>query len=327
MFTDELRSRPLRIVVLSGGTSAERDVSLESGRHVATALMERGHRVELVDPRETSFDTLAADTDIILPMLHGTNAEDGVLQRQLDSRGIPWLGSSAAASELTFNKIATRTVLMDAGLPVAPGVALSRYSSVALIHEAARSVGFPLVVKPAEQGSSVGISIIHHKHDLDRAVHSATQWGSRFLIEQYIVGREVTVPVIDDCVFPAVEIIPNGSWYDYNAKYLDQATRYSVAPAGLPAGLNEIVLRACRACGVGAISRTDLRLDEWGRCWILEINTIPGMTSHSLIPMSAQAMGVSVGELCEQLLLRRLGRVAAMPWEPAPEKHIAKNAA
>lgn len=322
MFTDELQHR-LRVVVLSGGNSAERDVSLESGRNVASALLERGHHVELVDPRETELTAIATSTDIVLPMLHGTNAEDGILQRQLDSLGLPWLGSSAAASELTFNKIATRTVLMDAGLPVPPGVALSRYSSIALIHEAARSVGFPLVVKPAEQGSSVGISIVHHKNDLNRAVHAATQWGSRFLIEQYIAGRELTVPVIDDCVFPAVEIIPNGSWYDYKSKYLDETTRYSVSPSGLPAGLNEIVLRACRACGVGAISRTDLRLDEWGRCWILEINTIPGMTSHSLVPMSAQALGISVGELCEQLLLRRLGRVPAVSWQPELAKRVA----
>lgn len=323
MFTDELQNHRLRIVVLSGGDSAERDVSLESGRNVATALLERGHHVELIDPRETRLNTISAHTDIILPMLHGTYAEDGHLQRQLDSLSIPWLGSSATASELTFNKIATRTVLMDAGLPVPPGVALSRFSSPALIHEAARSVGFPLVVKPAEQGSSVGISIVQHKNDLDRAVHSATHWGSRFLLEQYIAGREVTVPVIDDCVFPAVEVIPSGSWYDYNAKYLDESTQYRVAPVGLPAGLNEIVLRACRACGVGAISRTDLRLDEWGRCWILEINTIPGMTSHSLVPMSAQAMGISVGELCEQLLLQRLGRVSAVPWQRQPAKNVA----
>jgi len=322
MFTDEMQN-PLRIIVLSGGASAERDVSLESGRNVASALMERGHRVELIDPRETPLDTISADTHIILPMLHGTGGEDGVLQRQLDSLGIPWLGSSAVASELTFNKIATRKVLKDAGLPVPPGVALSRLSSSALIHEAARCVGFPLVVKPAEQGSSVGISIVQRKEDLDRAVHAASQWGSRFLIEQYIPGREITVPVIGDCVFPAVEIIPAGSWYDYKAKYLDETTRYSVAPVDLPANLNEIVLKACRVSGVGGVSRTDLRLDPSGRCWILEINTIPGMTSHSLVPMSARALGLSVGELFEQLLLRRLGRVSAVSWERKPAKHAA----
>ena len=326
MFTDELKNR-LRIAVLSGGDSAERDVSLESGRNVAAALSERGHRVRLVDPRENPLETICADTDIILPMLHGTNAEDGTLQKQLDLLGIPWLGSSAITSELTFNKIATRSILMDAGLPVPPGVALSRYASSALIHEAARSVGYPLVVKPAEQGSSVGISIVHHKDDLDRAVHSATQWGSRFLIEQYIAGREVTVPVINDCVFPAVEIIPNGSWYDYKAKYVDETTQYRVSPVGLPAGLNEIVLQACRTCGVSAISRTDLRLDTWGRWWILEINTIPGMTSHSLVPMSAKSMGISVGELCEQLLLQRLGRISAVSWNRQPESDRVVKAA
>lgn len=323
MFTEELQNRRLRIVVLSGGDSAERDVSLESARNVTAALRERGHAVELLDPRDTLLTSIASDTDIILPMLHGTGAEDGVLQEELDRIGIPWLGSSADASRLTFNKITTRAALLDAGLLVPPGVALNRFSSGALIQEAARSVGYPLVVKPAEQGSSVGVSIVHRAEDLESAVREATRWGTRFLIEQFISGREVTVPVIDDCAFPAVEIIPSGSWYDYHAKYVDKGTRYIVAPPGLPSRLEELVLLACRACGVSGISRTDLRIDDAGRCWILEINTIPGMTSHSLVPMSASAKGFSLGELCEQLLLKKLARIQSVAWQPSPAKRAA----
>lgn len=313
----------LNIAVLSGGDSAERDVSLESGQNVATALKERGHTVRMLDPKFAPLDSLPAETQIVLPMLHGTGAEDGVLQTQLDRLGFPWLGSSAESSRLTFNKISTRTALQAAGLLVPAGVALNRFSSPALIHEAARTVGYPLVVKPAEQGSSVGISIVHSRDQLDSAVIEATRWGTRFLIEQYIAGREVTVPVVDSVVFPVVEIIPSGSWYDYHAKYVDEGTRYAVAPADLPANLNDIALRACHACGVSGICRPDIRVDEMGRCWILEINTIPGMTLHSLVPMSAASMGISVGELCEQMLLKKLGRIETASWEKALSRRAA----
>ncbi len=323
MSQEETRSNPLRIAVLAGGNSSERDVSLESGRNVADALRARGHVVDLIDPQESCLTKLSNQTDVVLPMLHGTGAEDGVLQDQLDRIGIPWLGSSAEASRLTFNKVATRTALQSSGLLVPPGVALNRFSSQSLIHEAARCVGFPLVVKPAEQGSSVGISIVHRKEDLDGAVQEATRWGARFLIEQFIAGREITVPVVDGIAFPAVEIIPSGTWYDYHAKYVDGGTTYHVSPTRLPANLNELVLRACRSCGVSAITRTDLRIDDSGRCWILEINTIPGMTSHSLVPMSAASLGISLGELCEQVVLQKLGRIAAVSWLGSSERRAA----
>jgi D-alanine-D-alanine ligase len=313
----------LRIVVLAGGDSAEREVSLESGRNVANALQQRGHQVQLLDPAKSPLSSIAADTDIVLPMLHGTGAEDGVLQTQLDQLGIPWLGSSAEASRLTFNKIATRTTLQAAGLLVPPGVALNRISSPSLIHEAARCVGYPLVVKPSEQGSSVGVSIVQQESQLDDAVREATRWCPRFLIEQFIVGREITVPVINGVAFPAIEIVPSGAWYDYQAKYHDEQTQYRVSPPGLPDSLNESVLRACGVCGVSAISRTDLRVDASGRCWILEINTIPGMTSHSLVPMSAQALGISLGELCEHVLQQRLNRISSVAWESQISRRAA----
>jgi D-alanine-D-alanine ligase len=309
----------LRIVVLAGGDSAEREVSLESGRNVANALQQRGHQVQLLDPAKSPLSSIAADTDIVLP----TGAEDGVLQTQLDQLGIPWLGSSAEASRLTFNKIATRTTLQAAGLLVPPGVALNRISSPSLIHEAARCVGYPLVVKPSEQGSSVGISIVQQESQLDDAVRAATRWCPRFLIEQFIVGREITVPVINGVAFPAIEIVPSGAWYDYQAKYHDEKTQYRVSPQGLPDSLNESVLRACRVCDVSAISRTDLRVDASGRCWILEINTIPGMTSHSLVPMSAQALGISLGELCEHVLQHRLNRIRSVTWESQISRRAA----
>ncbi len=307
------QSHPLRIVVLAGGTSAEREVSLESGACVAAALKQRGHQVLQCDPAILALHEIPRRTDVILPMLHGTGGEDGTLQRDLERLGIPWLGSSAEASALTFDKVATREVLAKAGLPVAPGLALYVGVSGDLIRNASRQFGYPQVVKPAAQGSSVGITIVDSEQEIEAAVAEAARWGKTFLIEKYIEGREITVPVINGEAFPAVEILPSARWYDYAAKYTDETTRYDVAPRNLPANLTEIVLAACKVCGVTGISRTDLRVDSAGQPWILEINTIPGMTSHSLVPMSARARGISIGELCEQLLLQAIDRSRILP--------------
>ena len=304
---------PLRIVVLAGGVSGEREVSLESGACVAAALKARGHRVLKFDPAILALHEIPIGTDVILPMVHGTGAEDGTLQRGLERLGIPWLGCSAQASALTFDKVATREILAKAGLPIAPGLALPHNASRESIQDASRQIGYPQVVKPAAQGSSLGISIVDSELEIEAAAAEAARWGDVFLIEQFIEGREITVPVIDGEVYPVVEILPSARWYDYVAKYSDETTRYDVAPQNLPANLTKIVLSACKACGVTGISRTDIRIDSEGQPWILEINTIPGMTSHSLVPMSARARGISLGELCEQLLRQAINRSLIFP--------------
>jgi len=304
---------PLRIVVLAGGDSAERKVSLESGACVAAALKQRGHRVVQFDPAILALHEIPRSTDVILPMLHGTGGEDGILQRELERLGIPWLGSSAKASALTFDKVATREALANAGLPVPPGIALPHTASGESIRNASQQIGYPQVVKPAAQGSSVGISLVESELEIEAAASEALRWGEVFLIEKFIEGREVTVPVVNGQAYPVVEILPTARWYDYEAKYIDETTRYDVAPRHLPANLSEIVLAACKACGVTGISRTDLRVDSEGQAWILEINTIPGMTSHSLVPMSACARGIGIGELCEQLLLQAIDRSRILP--------------
>ncbi len=302
---------PLRITVLAGGDSAEREVSLESGACVAHALRERGHNVLLFDPARRALNEIACDTDVVFPMLHGTGGEDGILQQSLDQLRIPWFGSSAAASALTFDKAATRRILANAGLPVAPGIALPHDAKTDQIHIASRRIGYPQVVKPAAQGSSVGISIVDAESEIDRAAIEAARWSHTILIEKYIAGREITVPVINGEIYPVIEILPAVRWYDYSAKYSDESTRYHVSPDNMPANLSDIVLAACEVCGVAGISRTDLRIDPDGEPWILEINTIPGMTSHSLVPMSIRAHGQSVGELCERLLLATITKAKA----------------
>lgn len=295
----------LSILVLSGGGSAEREISLESGRAVAGALLRRGHAVRLHDPACTPLSGLA-DIDVILPLLHGTGGEDGALQSELERLRIPWLGSSAAASALTFSKSATRRKLGEAGLPTADGFTACAGADQRVIALQAEALGLPLVVKPSEQGSSIGITIVSDMKDFPEALATAYRWGSEVIVERWIPGREITVPVIDGELFPAVEILPGRPWYDYEAKYRDEQTRYVTNPASLPAGLLEAVQRAVATCGVSAISRTDLRLAADGCFYILEINTIPGMTSHSLVPMSIGAAGREVGEVLEALLWRRV---------------------
>lgn len=296
----------MKITVLAGGASAERDVSLVSGANVAQALRERGHDVLLADPGSGSVCDLNLDCDAIIPMLHGTGAEDGVLQEDLCRTGIPWLGSSADASRLTFNKIATREHLAAHGLPIPEGIVIEPADATLLIHRFTAIHGFPIVLKPACQGSSVGVSIVRSPADLEPAINEVFRWGSRGLVERFIEGREVTVPVIDGRVFPAIEIIPARSWYDYTAKYTDDATQYVIRPPNLPSTLDEVVLKASKVCGVTSISRTDLRITTAGDVFILEINTIPGMTSHSLVPMSINAAGFTTGFLLEELLLNQL---------------------
>jgi len=212
---------------------------------------------------------------------------------------------------LTFDKAATRRVLANAGLPVPPGIALSHDATKEQIRVASRRIEFPQVFKPCAQGSSVGVSIVDVEADVDNAAAEAARWSRTFLIEKYIAGREITVPVINGGVYPVIEILPAARWYDYSAKYTDEATRYQIAPDNLPAHLTDIVLAACETCDVTGITRTDLRIDPNGKPWILEINTIPGMTSHSLVPMSIRARGESVGGLLERLLLERVANADA----------------
>jgi D-alanine-D-alanine ligase len=296
----------MKITVLAGGASAERDVSLDSGANVAKALRERGHDVQLVDPGSGSVSDLNLTCDAIIPMLHGTGAEDGILQEDLRKTGIPWLGSSAEASRLTFDKIATRERLAAHGLPIPEGIVIEQAHAIPMIDRFTATHGFPVVLKPACQGSSVGVSIVRSPADLASAMNEVFRWGSQGLAERFIDGREVTVPVIDGTVFPAIEIIPARSWYDYTAKYSDDATQYVIRPANLPSTLDDVVRKACEVCGVTAISRTDLRITPAGELFILEINTIPGMTSHSLVPMSITAAGFTTGSLLEDLLRTEL---------------------
>lgn len=297
----------MKILVLAGGHSAERDISLQSGRCVADALANSGHNVETIDPATTRIDFLNANHwEIAIPMVHGTGGEDGVLQKSLDTIGLKYVGSSATASELTFNKIRTNSLLKAHGLAVANSVIVKCQQSPADQRIDVLSLGLPVVTKPPRQGSSVGINIVTTEDQIQAALLSAFEYDELCLVESFIDGREITVPVIDGRPFPAIEIRPAEAWYDYEAKYKDDRTEYIVAPDNVSTSISDLAVAACEICNVTGIARVDFRIDRDSKPYILEINTIPGMTSHSLVPKSAAYVQLSMSDVCELAIRNRL---------------------
>lgn len=299
----------MKILVLAGGTSFEREVSLESGHAVATALDAAGHAVSMLDPAESDEAAwTTADSEIVVPMVHGTDGEDGVLQSRLLAAGLRYVGSSPEASRITFDKPATVEALHNAGLPVAPSVVFTADGPLPGHQPRLDALHLPIVVKPAQQGSSVGVSIVRSADQMLPAIQKALAFGDRCLVEDFIDGREVTVPVIDGDAWPAVEIRPAAAWYDFNAKYNDTQTEYRVAVDDLPNDLPQLSVAACELFGVQGIARVDFRVGHDGRARILEINTVPGMTNNSLVPKSGAHLGHSLAEICELAIRNELHR-------------------
>jgi len=294
MVVDPGQLNPRRILVVAGGASGERDVSLESGRAVAAALCEAGHTVGAWDPVEKpAADFDFESWDIAFPMLHGTGGEDGVLQQTFQQVGLPWVGPGIDASKLTFDKALTRKRLIEHGIPVALGQ---------VVHSVDVSLPatLPVVVKPARQGSSLGVSVVRCEGDWIRALENAMALDSDVVVEAYIEGREVSVPVIYGELFPAIEIVLADGWYDYHNKYVSDAAEYRVSPTDLPANLGSLAIDACQACDALGLLRVDFRIDSDGNPYILEINTIPGMTEHSLVPLSVASRGWSLARFCDR---------------------------
>lgn len=297
----------MKILVLAGGASAERDVSLESGRCVADALRDCGHDVAVIDPQAVSLETLeCSQWDVAVPMVHGTGGEDGTLQRQLDSAHLPYVGSSPEASELTFDKIRTNTLLASLGIAVPESVVVQDDMSLPETLTRIAELGEKVVTKPPRQGSSIGVSIADSPQSLREALDVAFQYNHECLVERFIAGRELTVAVVDGRPLPAIEIVPSCGWYDYAAKYVDDQTEYRFVPEDESQTIAEIARRACEICGVSGIARVDFRVIPSGEPWLLEINTIPGMTSHSLVPKAAARAGLTLGQLWESSIFKRL---------------------
>jgi D-alanine-D-alanine ligase len=292
-----------RVAVLYGGRSAEREVSLKSGAAVLAALQASGVDAFGIDVGEDLLARLAAERiDRAFIVLHGRGGEDGSMQGLLECLGIPYTGSGVLASALAMDKLRTKQVWQSLGLPTPRHAALA---SIADCEQAAATLGFPLMVKPAHEGSSIGMARVTTLEALIEAWQAASTFDAQVLVEQWISGPEFTVAMLGDQVLPPIRLGTSHSFYDYEAKYLADDTRYQV-PCGLPveqeAELRALTARACEAIGTRGWARADVMQDAEGRFWLLEVNTVPGMTDHSLVPMAAQAAGLDFNQLVLSIL-------------------------
>jgi len=297
-----------RVAVLLGGTSSEREVSLDSGRNVLEALRGRGVDAQPVDGIPALAKALAAGRfDRVFNVLHGHNGggEDGIVQGLMDAFGVPYTGSDVLGSALSMDKIRTKQVWLSLGLPTPRYVRLAHGSTREAVHAAARELGLPVIVKPANEGSSVGVSRVFDDAQLDDAVALAARYEGELLMEQLIEGDELTVAVLGEQALPSIRIVPKGQWYDYNAKYIAEDTQY-LCPGldGAAEGeIRRIALAAFQSAGCRGWGRVDVMRDRAsGAFYLLEVNTAPGMTSHSLVPKAARQTGVEFDELCWRIL-------------------------
>ena len=290
-----------KVAVLFGGKSAEREVSLKSGAGVLAALQRQGVDAHAFDPAERPLDELRA-FDRAFIMLHGRYGEDGTIQGALELMEIPYTGSGVLASAVGMDKWRTKLLWRAVGLPIPEFVMLDENSDFAAVE---RQLGLPLFVKPACEGSSIGVSKVRQPGELQTAWREAAKHDSLVIAEQAIFGGEYTVAILGEQVLPIIKIVPATDFYDYEAKYLRDDTQY-LCPCGLPEAremeLRSQALEAFRALGCRGWGRVDFLMDDVGRAYLLEANTSPGMTDHSLVPMAARVAGISY----EQLVLRVL---------------------
>ncbi|MCQ4346031.1 D-alanine--D-alanine ligase [Pseudomonas stutzeri] len=292
-----------RVAVLYGGRSAERAVSLKSGAAVLAALQDAGVDAFGIDAGADLLQRLAGEKiDRAFIVLHGRGGEDGSMQGLLECLGIPYTGSGVLASALAMDKLRTKQVWQSVGLPTPRHAVLA---CAADCERAAAELGFPLIVKPAHEGSSIGMARVETPEQLLAAWQSAREYDPQVLVEQWISGPEFTVAMLRGEVLPPIRLGTSHSFYDYEAKYLADDTRYQI-PCGLAADKEEelkaLVARACEAVGTRGWARADVMQDADGQFWLLEVNTVPGMTDHSLVPMAARAAGLDFQQLVLAIL-------------------------
>ena len=296
-----------KIAVLLGGTSAEREVSLNSGTAVLNALRKQGYDAHPIDPKEFPVATLKEQGfDRVFNILHGRGGEDGTMQGLLEQIGIPYTGCGVMTSALTMDKMRTKMLWKAFGLPVAEMEIVTVENRANLTPESVvKKLGLPLMVKPSLEGSSVGLTKVKAIEELESAVDFALKFDRTVLIEEWLAGDEFTVPVLDNEVLPSIKIVPEGEFYDYDAKYISDNTQY-FCPAGLSdereQELRHLVKQAYDVVGCLGWSRIDVIADAEGNFRLVEVNTNPGMTSHSLFPKSAATVGYSFEQLVERIL-------------------------
>ena len=292
-----------RVAVLYGGKSAEREVSLKSGKAVIEALSSAGVDVVAIDVGDDLLARLQSEKiDRAFIILHGRGGEDGSMQGLLECLGIPYTGSGILASALAMDKLRTKQVWQSLGIPTPRHAVLaSEQDCIA----AGAELGFPLIVKPAHEGSSIGMAKVNSVQELVAAWQDAANYDSQVLVEQWIHGPEFTIAVLRGQVLPPIALGTPHVFYDYDAKYIANDTQYRI-PCGLDSAKEQeliaLTARACDAIGITGWGRLDVMQDEQGRFWLLEVNTAPGMTDHSLVPMAARAAGLDFQQLVLAIL-------------------------
>ncbi|MFP4527589.1 MAG: D-alanine--D-alanine ligase [Candidatus Kapaibacterium sp.] len=332
----------MKIAVLFGGISPERNVSIAGGRAVVDALRSKGHDVLAIDPAygadglrngeelatisqipdeemlagfsprrliECVNSPLFDDVDVAFLVLHGKWGEDGTIQSLLKMRGIPFTGSQVKASSLAMDKISSKMMFLSAGIPTPQWATLRKeyIDDYDILEELRSEIGPEMVIKPNDQGSTIGITIIRDGNldDINEGIRKAFKYSDRALAEKFIEGRELTVSVVGDTVLPVIEIIPEEGYYDYEHKYTKGKTEY-VCPAEITDDVTEFIQgmadTAYNVLGCEGFGRVDFRLDEEGQPFCLEVNTIPGFTATSLVPMASRTAGTEFPELCEKII-------------------------
>jgi len=297
-----------KVAVLMGGWSAEREVSLKSGAAVLSAIQQRGIDAHGIDvQRDTVIEKLKqGGFDRVFNILHGPGGEDGVIQGVLEVLGIPYTGSRVMASALAMDKLRTKQLLDGIGLPTPNYMVLDDDTDYEYV---AANLGLPIMVKPAQQGSSIGMSKVERTEELHPAWQAAAQFDGAVIAEQWIEGKEYTVAILDKEALPAILLETSRTFYDFEAKYQSDDTQY-ICPCGLSteqeAQLQRLALGTFQALGAEGWGRVDLFVDSDGRPWIIELNTLPGMTDHSLVPMAARAKGIEFDELVIRVLMQTL---------------------
>ena len=302
----ETERSKIKVAVLTGGIGSERDISLQSGKCVAEALKEAGFKVVKADIRPDNLEILDDKSiDVFFPALHGIFGEDGQLQQILEDRSLLYAGSGPAASKLAFDKMASKMIFEDAGISTPSAIEFDSETNIELLEEQLLNLANKYVVKPIRQGSSVGVSIVSTPQE---AINVARQTYNEFgdcMIEEFVPGMEVTVGILNDRALPIIEVRVKSGFYDYHAKYVDEQTEYlfdTVTDPGIAANLSRAAIDCFNALGCRHFARVDFLLGIDRIAYVLETNTIPGFTSHSLLPKAAAKTGLSMSDLCSNIV-------------------------
>lgn len=292
-----------KVAVLMGGTAAEREISLKSGNAVYQALQANGINAIAIDVSGNLIDTLTeVAVDRVFNIIHGRGGEDGVLQAVLEVKGLPYTGSGVMASALSMDKLRTKLCWQGMGLNTPKWFVMQGLQDIDRCIDA---LGFPVIVKPAQEGSSIGMSKANSKDELIAALDLALQYHCEVYAEQWVLGQEYTVGILDGEALPAIRLQTPNTFYDFDAKYRANTTQYH-CPCGLPSErekeLQALALKACQGLDVTGWARVDVFIDNDGRSQLIEVNTVPGMTDHSLVPMAAKVAGVDFNELVWRIL-------------------------